>query len=216
MTQSIFERIEHEYSVKSPFRAKWIELFALSMIIPTWGVWPAAITLLIVRSTPIFVEENLEWLKEKKDDNLLESCRLTVLAIIPYLLLCIIWTHYSLLTPMGLIEFNPSKIIVTGGFFGARTDPPIIWMATMITIPLVISCTMTVNTWSKAGFDLFPAIFLTMFLVLANVSVMWMVLFRTQVLLMIGFSTVVYLFWIVCLYLGQHSLTALLNTDSSE
>ncbi|MEL0101264.1 MAG: hypothetical protein VW862_06150, partial [Euryarchaeota archaeon] len=77
-------------------------------------------------------------------------------------------------------------------------------------------CTMTVNTWSKAGFDLFPAIFLTMFLVLTNVSVMWMVLFRTQVLLMIGFSTVVYLFWIVCLYLGQHSLTALLNTDSSE
>jgi len=216
ITQSIFERIEHEYAVKSPFRAKWIELFGLSMIIPTWGVWPAVITLLIVRSTPIFVEENLEWLKEKNENNLLESCRLTVLAVIPFLLLCIIWTHYSLLTPMGLIEFNPSKIIVNGGFFGARTDPPIIWMVTMVTIPLVISCTMTVNTWSKAGFDLFPAIFLTIFLVVTNVSVMWMVLFRTQVLLMIGFSTIVYLFWVVCLYLGQHSLTALLNADSQE
>ena len=216
IVQMVMVRINHPMAYKSPFRAKWSEIFCLSIIIPTWGVWPATITFLLVRSIPIFVEENLTWLNERNENMLLESCRKVVLALIPWMLLCIIWTHYSLLTPMGLIEFNPSKIIVTGGFFGARTDPPIIWMVMMVSLPLALSCILAVNTWSKSGFDLFPSIILTLFMIASNVSIMWMVLFRTQVLLIIGFSTIVYIFWLMCLVLGQTTMTAIFNGEGED
>ena len=116
------------YAKKSPFEAKWSELAAIGLIIPTWGAWPAMITLILIRALPRFVDDHLEWLKHPAEDKLEESCRQIALASIPWFLLCVIWTHFSLLTPLGLIEFNPSKIIVTGGFFGARTDPLIPWM----------------------------------------------------------------------------------------
>ena len=216
VTQMVMTRIKHPMSIDSPFRAKWSELFALSMIIPTWGVWPAVITLLLVRSIPVFVEDNLQWLNQQQENGLSESCRKIVLAMIPWFLLCTIWTHYSLLTPMGLIEFNPSKIIVTGGFFGARTDPPIVWMAAMVSLPLVISCTMTVNAWSKSGFDLFPTIILSLYLIATNVSIMWMVLITPQVLLMIGFSSTVFIFWFVCLIFGQTTMTSILKGEGMD
>ncbi len=216
ITQMVMVRINHPFAMPSPFRSSWLELFAMSIIIPTWGAWPAMITLLLTRTIPQFVENNLLWLNEPSDDPLMESCRKIVLGIIPWLLLCVVWTHYSLLTPMGLIEFNPSKIIVTGGFFGARTNPPIIWMTAMVTLPLVVSCIMVVNSWSKAGFDLFPAIVLICYMFATNISNMWLVMYRPQVLLMIGFSSIVYLFWITCLILGQHNITTLLRGEGGD
>lgn len=214
--QMVMVRIKHPYAIKSPFRSSWLEMFALCIIIPTWGAWPAMTTLLLVRTIPGFVENNLQWLNEPKEDLLLESCRKIVLGLMPWLLLCIVWTHYSLLTPMGLIEFNPSKIIVTGGFFGARVDPPILWMVSMVTLPLAISCTMVVNTWSKSGFDLFPAIILLFYMFVTNISNMWLIMYRPQVLLMIGFSSVVYLFWITCLVFGQSTITTILKGDGAD
>ncbi len=216
LTQMILNRKDHSKGIQSPFRAKWSELFALGFIIPTWGCWPAMITLLLIRSIPVVVEEHLSWLKDESDNAFSESCRQVVLALIPWILLCIIWTNYSLLTPMGLIEFNPTKIMVSGGFFGARIDPPMYWMTLMVATPLFISCTMIVNAWSKAGFSLFPALLMLSFMFTTNMSNMWFTIFRPQVLIMTGFSSIVFLFWIVCLFAGEKSMSAILKGNGKD
>lgn len=200
-------------AIKSPFSAKWSELFMIGIIIPTWGGWPAMITLVMIRAMPRFIDDHLSWMLKPASNQLEESCRKIILAVIPWLLLAMVWNHFSLLTPMGLIEFNPSKLIVTGGFFGARTDPPILWMGLMIILPLMVSSTIIVNAWNKAGFDLTPALILTTFMFTTNVVNLWLSLLRPQVLLIVGFSTIVYLFWIICLALAQKSLTEHLNPN---
>jgi hypothetical protein len=212
----VLNRISHPKRIKSPFRAKWSELFALGLIIPTWGCWPAMITLLLIRSIPVVVDEHLGWLKEEFSNPFSESCRQVALALIPWTLLCIVWTNYSLMTPTGLIEFNPTKIIVTGGFFGARTNPPILWMTFMVAVPLFISCTMVVNAWKKAGFSLFPSLLMISFMFTTNISNMWFTIIRPQVLLITGFSSIVFLFWIMCLFAGERTMSILLKGDGED
>jgi len=214
--QMVLNRISHPKRIKSPFRAKWSELFALGLIIPTWGCWPAMITLLLIRSIPVVVDEHLGWLKEEFSNPFSESCRQVALALIPWTLLCIVWTNYSLMTPTGLIEFNPTKIIVTGGFFGARTNPPILWMTFMVAAPLFISSTMVVNAWKKAGFSLFPSLLMISFMFTTNISNMWFTIIRPQVLLITGFSSIVFLFWIVCLFAGERTMSVLLKGDGED
>ena len=216
LTQMVLNRTNHPKRIKSPFRAKWSELFALGLIIPTWGCWPAMVTLLLIRSISIIVDEHLTWLKNELPNPFSESCRQVVLALIPWTLLCIVWTNYSLMTPTGLIEFNPTKIIVTGGFFGARTNPPILWMAIMVAAPLFISCTMVVNAWKKAGFSLFPSLLMISFMFTTNMSNMWLTIIRPQVLLMAGFSSIVFLFWIGCLLAGENTMSTLLKGDGED
>ena len=199
------------YAKKSPFEAIWSELAAIGLIIPTWGAWPAMITLILIRALPRFVDDHLDWLKNPAEDKLEESCRQIALASIPWFLLCVIWTHFSLLTPLGLIEFNPSKLIVTGGFFGARTDPLIPWMGLMIALPLAVSCVIITNCWKKQGFNLTPALLMVSFMFTTNIINLWLSIMRPQVLLIVGFSTIVYLFWVICLAIAQKNLTEIVR-----
>ena len=209
--QMIVNRRYSIYAKKSPFEAKWSELAAIGLIIPTWGAWPAMITLILIRALPRFVDDHLEWLKHPAEDKLEESCRQIALASIPWFLLCVIWTHFSLLTPLGLIEFNPSKIIVTGGFFGARTDPLIPWMGLMIALPLAVSCIIITNCWKKQGFELTPALLMVSFMFTTNIINLWLSIMRPQVLLIVGFSTIIYLFWVICLAIAQKNLTEIVR-----
>ena len=106
------------------------------LILPTWGAWPAMVTLLMNRSLPRVADDHLAWLKNPVKQPLEESCRQITLALIPWFLLCLMWTQFSLLTMVGLIEFNPTKVIVTGGFFGGRVAPDIYWMILMVKLTL--------------------------------------------------------------------------------
>ncbi|MEE2747180.1 MAG: alkaline phosphatase family protein, partial [Candidatus Thermoplasmatota archaeon] len=109
------------------------ELGTMMLIIPTWGAWPAMVLLLFCRTIVHLFK--YEIIHDGVQTNWTVVSRYLATATIPFFLLCIMWTHFGQLTMLGLIEFNPSKLIVTGGFFGARTDPPIIWMGMMIVLP---------------------------------------------------------------------------------
>jgi len=209
---AIEELRESSWGLRCPCNAEWIELAIIMLIIPTWGAWPAMITLLLNRSLPRFFESHLEWLKIPAQQPLEESCRQVTLALIPWFLLCMMWTYFSLLTMVGLIEFNPTKVIVTGGFFGARVDPPILWMTMMITLPLVASLVLVLRTWRNAGFSLQPAMVLVSFLFATNIVNLWLVIIRPQVLLIIGFSTVVFMAWLICLTIAENIPGRKMNT----
>ncbi|MEE2747349.1 MAG: hypothetical protein VX473_02650, partial [Candidatus Thermoplasmatota archaeon] len=107
----------------------------------------------------------------------------------------IMWTHFGQLTMLGLIEFNPSKLIVTGGFFGARTDPPIIWMGMMIVLPVFISLVKVLHAWHCAGNSLQPFVVLLIFMFSTRTVHLWTAFDYPQVLLMVGFSSLITLFW---------------------
>jgi hypothetical protein len=89
-------------------------------------------------------------------------------------------------------------------------------MAFMIAAPLFISCTMVVNAWKKAGFSLFPSLLMISFMFTTNISNMWLTIIRPQVLLITGFSSIVFLFWIVCLFAGERTMSILLKGNGED
>ncbi|MDP7203316.1 MAG: hypothetical protein QGF72_04210, partial [Candidatus Poseidoniaceae archaeon] len=108
----------------------------------------------------------------------------------------LVWFLFAQLTPFGLLEFNPSKMIVTGGFFGARTSPPIIWMTLMIGGPLLASIGLLHSRWLTEGL-LADDSSLHLSLVLFSLSVMfWLSVIYPTVLQMIGPALVVYFSWL--------------------
>jgi hypothetical protein len=74
----------------------------------------------------------------------------------------------------------------------------------MSALPLVASLVLVLRTWRNAGFSLQPAMVLVSFLFATNLVNLWLVIIRPQVLLIIGFSTVVFMVWLVCLTIAEN------------
>ena len=176
-----------------------VELGTMMLIIPTWGAWPAMILLLLCRVVVTLFDSEKMFGKDESSRGLIS--RYLATGLIPFFLLSIVWIHFGQLTMLGLIEFNPSKWIVTGGFFGERVDPPIIWMAFMTITPVFISLMMVLHAWSKAGNSLQPLLVLLSFILATRASHLWIAFNHPQVLLMVGFSSLVALIWLSALSL---------------
>ena len=113
-------------------------------------------------------------------------------------LLYCIWYNLSLLTPLGLLEFNPSKVIVTGGFFGARSDPSIAWMGMMILFPPLYALGfMLYRIGEEVGIE--DTLSLISFFLLSHAAAYWSGLFYTEYFVML---TTASLFYASILFMG--------------
>lgn len=128
------------------------ESILLCWVGPTWGFYPAFSVVFIGRVTPS-LHNMLASFFEDEDSSASRFLHRCLNASVGVSLLFMVWYHFSLLTPLGLLEYNPSKIIVTGGFFGARNDPTILWMGLMIGGPLLMGLGYTYASWTANDED---------------------------------------------------------------
>jgi len=147
---SAFSSLKDEVSqrFRTWFGISPAESILLCWVGPTWGFYPAFTVLFIGRVIPS-LRNMLSSFFEGEDSSKSRLLQRSLNALGGVSLLFLIWFHFSLLTPLGLLEYNPSKAIVTGGFFGARNDPPIVWMGLMIVGPLLMSLGYTYSSWTK-------------------------------------------------------------------
>jgi hypothetical protein len=188
------------------------QLAGIIFIIPTWGVWPASIVILISKITPHLFNNNIFLDSIENDDNWGSAARYLALALIPFMLITIVWSNFGQLTMIGLIEFNPSKYIVTGGFFGERINPPIFWMALMTGLPIIAGISLVLSSWKKAGHSLSPFSMLIAFMIVTKSSHLWIAFDRPQVLLMVAFSSFIMMIW----YLSSGFTSWLYNRNLVE
>jgi hypothetical protein len=205
-----FERYRSLNVGKFSTHLTFAELGTMMLIIPTWGAWPAIILLLFCRVVTILFEREELFGADESSWGLIS--RYLATALIPFFLFCVVWTHYGQLTMVGLIEFNPSKWIVTGGFFGERVDPPIIWMAAMTIAPVFVSLMMVLHSWNRAGHSLQPFFALLAYIVATRTSHLWIAFDYPQVLLMVGFSSMIALIWLM----ATLAASALRRSETSE
>ena len=88
------------------------EIILIVWVGATWGYFPAFTVLIFARTLPKMLNMLSSSVNVERD-SLHHRISNAMLAV--SLLYCI-WLNFSLLTPLGLLEFNPSKVIVTGGF----------------------------------------------------------------------------------------------------
>ena len=171
------------------------ELGTMMLIIPTWGAWPAVVLLLVCRIVMTLFDRDELFGDDESNWGLISKYLAT--ALIPFFLICVVWIHFGQLTMVGLIEFNPSKWIVNGGFFGERVDPPIIWMAFITIAPVFASIMMVLHSWNRAGHSLQPFFVLLPYIIATRNSHLWIAFDYPQVLLMVGFSSMIALVWLL-------------------
>ena len=53
-------------------------------------------------------------------------------------------------------ELDPGRLIVKGGYVGARDNPPTVWMAILISLPLLLSSTAIVSKLRQRNLSLRP------------------------------------------------------------
>jgi len=180
------------------------ELVVMMLIIPTWGVWPAVCTLLLNRLVKqLFDNELIIQRAVTEEKGWSRTSQLLALAIIPFFLICIVWTSFGQLTMLGILEFNPTKWVVKGGFFGARTDPPVFWMVFITILPIFSAVTLVLNSWISARRSLSYLLVLLSFIIATNLSHLWLSYSYPQVMLMIGFSTIVATSWLLATALAS-------------
>ncbi len=96
------------------------------------------------------------------------------------------------MTTLSLREYNPSKIIVTGGFFGGRIDPSIAWMGFMIMGPPLFAVGLILHR--LAGLQSLPDILLLFSLILFSVaSIYWSSFLQIEYFVMLSTSSLFYL-----------------------
>ena len=181
------------------------ELVVMMLIIPTWGVWPAVCTLLLNRLVKqLFDNELIIQRTVTEEMGWSRTSQLLAFAIIPFFLICIVWTSFGQLTMLGLLEFNPTKWVVKGGFFGARTAPPVFWMIFITILPIFSAVTLVLNSWISTSRSLSYLLVLLSFIIATNISHLWLSYSYPQVMLMIGFSTIVATSWLLATALASH------------
>jgi len=104
----------------------------------------------------------------------------------------LVFYSFSLLTTMGILEFNPSKIIVTGGFFGARIDPPILWMALMIFGPPMYAVMLVLHR-IRANINLDDLLVLLSTIILSMSAMYWTSLVSIEYFISLSTSGMVYI-----------------------
>lgn len=182
------------------------ELILAAWVIPTWGVWPFATTILLLDLLKPL--NSVIWSKFDSDpEEQVYYSKYLLPTLFAFSFLSIIWFNFAQLTTMGLLEFNPSKLIVTGGFFGARTAPPVLWMALMIAGPPMYCFALGLNRLRKLGIDLDGITNLLCLILFSSWAILWLGVLRVEVFLMLGVSSGIYLIWF--------GLTLLVNSTMS-
>ena len=163
------------------------ELILIVWVGATWGYFPAFTVLIFARTLPKMLNM-MSNSANVKHGSLHHRVSNTMLAV--SLLYCI-WLNFSLLTPLGLLEFNPSKVIVTGGFFGARSDPAIAWMGMMILFPPLYALGfMLYRIGSEIGMS--DTLLMFSFFLLSHAASYWSGLFYTEYFVMLTTASLFY------------------------
>lgn len=172
------------------------EIIVFLFIIPTWGLWPAMNLVLFHRLIPLMMKGYRTLIPENPTP-LQRKISIFMPTALLFSSAAMVWFLFAQLTPFGLLEFNPSKIIVSGGFYGARTSPPISWMVAMIGGPLFASIALLHSRWISEGLSINDSLF-HLSIILFSLSVMfWLSAIYPSVLQMLGPTIVVYLTWFV-------------------
>ena len=200
------------------------ELLLIGWVGPTWGFYPALSVFFILKILPKLHRDLTLFLSNAKDSafaisHIQRICYALFGASIVYLA----WFNFSLLTTMGLLEYNPSKIIVTGGFFGGRIDPPIAWMGLMILGPPLFTVGLVLHR--IAGLLCLPDILLLFSLILLSIaSIYWTSMLQIEYFVMLSTSSIFYLFILAIGFivaLGEpryveHELESIPNQSENE
>jgi len=174
-----------------------VELAILMLIIPTWGAWPAVCTLLINRLVRLLFDNDLILKRTITEDNeWLKINHALASAIIPFLLICLVWTSFGQLTMLGLLEFNPTKWVVKSGLFGGGADPPVYWIISMSILPIFSSVILVLYSWLSTSRTLSPLFALIGFVIATKMSHLWLCYSYPQVMMIIGFSSIVNISWL--------------------
>ena len=196
-------------------KGEWIEaktgltisdLILAAWVIPTWGVWPFATTILLLDLLKPL--NSVIWSKfDSNPEEQVYYSKYLLPTLFAFSFLSIIWFNFAQLTTLGLLEFNPSKLIVTGGFFGARTAPPVLWMALMIAGPPMYCFSLGLYRLRELGIDLDGITNLLCLILFSSWAILWLGVLRVEVFLMLGVSSGIYLIWF--------GLTLLVNSAMS-
>ena len=171
------------------------EVIAFLFIVPTWGAWPALTVVLVHRLIPMLMNGYRTSLPKNPTPFQREIILFLPTALV-FSSAAFVWFLFAQLTPFGLLEYNPSKVIVTGGFFGARTSPPVVWMALMISGPLLAGIGLLHTRWRIEGLLVDRSPF-HLAIILFSLSVMfWLSAVYPSVLQMLGPALLVYFSWL--------------------
>ena len=182
------------------------DLILAAWVIPTWGVWPFTTTILLLNLLKPL--NSVIWSKfDSNPEEQVYYSKYLLPTLFAFSFLSIIWFNFAQLTTLGLLEFNPSKLIVTGGFFGARTAPPVLWMALMIAGPPMYCFALGLYRLRELGIDLDGIINLLCLILFSSWAILWLGVIRVEVFLMLGVSSGIYLIWF--------GLTILVNSAMS-
>jgi len=167
------------------------EMVLIAWVVPTWGWFPALVTLFIISVAPNLIEALKSQEPKLSGVNPKITERLAV-SMLGLSAIYLVFYSFSLLTTMGILEFNPSKIIVTGGFFGARIDPPILWMALMIFGPPMYAVMLVLHR-IRANINLDDLLVLLSTIILSMSAMYWTSLVSIEYFISLSTSGMVYI-----------------------
>jgi len=169
------------------------ELLLIGWVGPTWGFYPALSVFFLLKILPKVHHDLSRYLSGEQDSVFaIPHVQRMCYALFGASLVYLAWYNFSLLTTLGLLEYNPSKIIVTGGFFGGRIDPSIAWMGFMIMGPPLFAVGLILHR--LAGLQSLPDILLLFSLILFSVaSIYWSSFLQIEYFVMLSTSSLFYL-----------------------
>ena len=147
------------FNIKLP---KELDIAALGgLLVLTWGAWSAAVTLLIISSIDVLMRTEWKWITLEKY-NLKNAKPFIASAILPLVIWTLWWTMLGQVNGLEAWalphprELDPGRLIVKGGYVGARDNPPTVWMAILISLPLLLSSTAIVSKLRQRNLSLRP------------------------------------------------------------
>jgi phosphatidylserine synthase len=149
----------HRLNIKLP---KELDIIALGgFLVLTWGAWSASITLLIISSIDVLMRTQWKWITLEKY-NLTNPKPFIAAAVLPLVMWILWWTMLGQVNGLEAWalphprELDPGRIIVKGGYVGARDNPPTEWMTLLIALPLLLSSTAIVSKLRQRNLSLRP------------------------------------------------------------
>ena len=141
---------------------KELDIIALGgFLVITWGAWSASITLLLISSIDVLMRTQWKWITLEKY-NLKNPKPFIAAAVLPLVMWILWWTMLGQVNGLEAWalphprELDPGRIVVKGGYVGARDNPPTEWMSLLIALPLLLSSTAIVSKLRQRNLSLRP------------------------------------------------------------
>ena len=141
---------------------KELDIIALGgFLVLTWGAWSASITLLLISSIDVLMRKQWKWITLEKY-NLKNPKPFIAAAVLPLVMWILWWTMLGQVNGLEAWalphprELDPGRIVVKGGYVGARDNPPTEWMSLLIALPLLLSSTAIVSKLRQRNLSLRP------------------------------------------------------------